>query len=328
LLFLFENMTDKNNKIIDITKKHSGEGFQILSAKKSPQDTVEHSSDNTEEIVEHEIVFCKRWPLDQPIGGGWLKKEKNYIKTNQELNNKIGQNNDQKSNITGKQSGGGFQKRKRFIIYLILFILFAIFVVGVLGFRNYLISFDKKCLVKYNSYNNIDQAIERGQIFAYSLLENYSNTLDGNECKLLDLSIEQAKSKLYELYNKKEPLYTEYYKAEIYSAARKKGAPFDFLEPVFSDLNNMQLIKLERIGCCVVKMNFAYMTDTIFPKTISILDKKEMIFSVIVSYYIPKSENINQKTMVEKILDFPIVRFIKGEKDLFGYWVVSDFNFS
>jgi len=93
--------------IIDKTKEEEGNGYQILSAKKPLQSELElnknttpfswdqvtfkrkgcaiqfkpkTNTDNTEERVEHEIVFFKRWPLNHPVGNGYLKNKKNYTK--------------------------------------------------------------------------------------------------------------------------------------------------------------------------------------------------------------------------------------------------------
>lgn len=159
-------------------------------------------------------------------------------------------------------------------------VLIIVVIISVIVFKIHRSSFEVRCLSKYKKANT-ETAIKLGQLYGYSLLESYPYILDGKECELLGLSIGQAKNKTTnrisnadfflfsenekeEIYEKKLILNSEPSLSRDFSILTNTNFPKDGSDPIFSQLSDIKLIKIERKEN-IVEMDFIYSKDHITP---------------------------------------------------------------
>jgi len=206
------------------------------------------------------------------------------------------------------------KKYLRRIINNILQVVLIIFVAMVIiFFKIRQPSPEIKCLSKYQK-TNIETAIELGRLYAYSLLEGYPYLLNGdeNECQLLWLSTGKAENKMiYRINNNLDFFeFSENEKEAIYGKSlmlKNKHSRLrdisilididysnDFSDPIFSQLSDMKLVKINR-NEYIVEMDFVYSKGDYQPVFIS--EKEPMFFHIVANY----TDN--------------------------GYWMVSDYDY-
>ncbi len=204
--------------------------------------------------------------------------------------------------------GAGRQQKRNFSIKMhslrkfvsngLLILLVVIVIMGAIFFKMRQPSPEVKCLSKYKK-TNIETAVKLGRLYAYSLLEGYPYSLDGNQCELLGLSISQARNKMAHkiennldffvffenekkaIYNKSRILENEHSWSRDISILMNIDLPRNFSDPIFSQLSDMKLIKINREGN-VTSMDFVYSKDDITP--VLIPEKGNMVFRVTAEY--------------------------------------------
>lgn len=177
-------------------------------------------------------------------------------------------------------------------VALIIFV-----VIAIIFFKMRQPSPEIKCLSKYKE-TNIETAIELGRLYAYSLLEGSPYSLDGNGCGLLGLSIDKAKNKMMcRINNHLFFEFSEIEKRAIYDKSlifknehswlrdvailMNIDYPDNFSDPIFSQLSDMKLMKINRERH-IVEMDFVYSKGDNQPVLIS--GKDPMLFHIVANY--------------------------------------------